>query len=175
LEYCLKNDVDVVNVSMGGPKKMSRKISNVLRRLYHKGTHVICAAGNVGRDNSVLFPARYSLVTAIGAFDIDGKIATFSSRGPEVDHAAPGVDILSTFKNQKYAVLDGTSMACPYYAGLISLAISARRKAGKKDRKVSEVNQIAIQNSLDKGKAGRDSEFGYGIVDPLQFVQDIIG
>jgi len=175
LLYCLKNDVDVVNVSMGGPKKMGRRIENVLRRLYHKGTHVICAAGNVGRDNSVLYPARSNFVRAIGATDLNNKIADFSSRGVEVDHAAPGVDILSTYKNQEYAVLDGTSMACPYFAGLVALSVSARRKAGKKDRPVSVVNQIAIENSIDHGPEGQDSKFGYGIVDPLRFVTDVVG
>lgn len=175
LQWCYNNhkDIDVVNVSMGSPAKMGRHISSMLKKLKAKGVAVICAAGNAGRNNSVSYPARDVNVTAIAAHDSRNRIATFSSRGPEVDHAAPGVDILSTYKDQQYSVLDGTSMATPYYVGLIALAISARRLTGKKDLPLDDLNKIAIHHSIDHGPKGTDNKFGHGIVDPLGFVQAV--
>ncbi|MBE3573827.1 MAG: S8 family serine peptidase, partial [Moorella humiferrea] len=65
------------------------------------------------------------------------NLASFSSRGPEVTIAAPGVDILSTYPGGKYRVMSGTSMACPHVAGVAALVLS--RKKNISNRQVAQI------------------------------------
>lgn len=74
----------------------------------------VAAAGNSGGGdpsiNNVAYPARYSWVIAVGALDSDYTVPTWSSDGVEVDVAAPGVNILSTYPS-------GRSYVWHFYGG----------------------------------------------------------
>ncbi len=76
---------------------------------------------------------------------------SFTNVGHEsVDLAAPGVDVLSTYPPGTYDVLDGTSMAAPYVAGVAGLVKSAHPTYGPLEIK------NAILNSVDRPDPLRD-------------------
>lgn len=75
-----------------------------------KGVWLVCAAGNDGR-NGVDWPGAYAGSIAVAATDENGDVASFSSRGPEVDVAAPGVNIDSCWFDGGYATISGTCIA----------------------------------------------------------------
>ena len=87
-----------------------------------KGGVVIFAAGNDAIANGA--PAEYSEVIAVGAVARDGSKSTFSNYGDWVDICAPGTDILSTIPGNEYAIMSGTSMACPHVSGVAALIVS---------------------------------------------------
>ena len=168
LEYCLetKHDgtkrVDIVSMSLGG-KSPSPQMEQVINKLTEAGIPVICAAGNDGAGG-VNYPAAYKNTIAVAAYDVAGNIAGFSSKGPEVDFAKPGVNIYSTYLNNSYARMSGTSMACPFMAGVVALLMSRLKSRGK-EMSVMGLKDLLIRKSDDKGVAGRDENWGYGVVD----------
>jgi len=83
---------------------------------WNRGCLVVVAAGN-GGSSSPQYPAYYTNSIAVAATDSSDRLASFSQYGSWVDIAAPGVGILSTIPNNRYASYDGTSMACPHVAG----------------------------------------------------------
>ena len=159
---------DVVSMSLGGSTP-SVAMHEFIKDLYAMNIPVVCAAGNSGFAG-VGYPAAFPETIAVGAFDQYGKIAGFSSRGSQVDWAAPGANIYSTYLKNSYASLSGTSMACPFMAAIIALMISKHRKqekeTGKNDCKtVEDIRQHLLKYTNDKGNVGKDNDWGYGVVD----------
>ena len=173
LEYCLEINydgtrrVDIVSMSLGGSSP-SPQMEEVINKLTDAGIPVICAAGNDGAGG-VNYPAAYDNSIAIAAYDSKGRVAGFSSKGPEVDFAKPGVNIYSTYLNNRYAKLSGTSMACPFMAGVVALMISRFRQKGE-EYTVEKIKKQLIARSDDKGVIGKDESWGYGVVDVYQLI-----
>lgn len=133
LDYAIDQNVDIINMSLGGPHHP--ELQRLIRKAQDKGIIVVAAAGNSGDGlkftPEVSFPGYYSEVVQVGAVDYQGNLARFSNTNDEVDVLAPGVQILSTYKNGQYAKLDGTSMASPHVAGALALMMSDKSDKNK--------------------------------------------
>jgi subtilisin len=150
IKKAMELDVDIINMSLGSPTEPPQHLHDLIRQATEKGIIIIAAAGN--DSDKVNFPARYDEVIAVAALDKDGKMARFSSRGNQVDSVAPGVDMYSTFLNNEYCKMSGTSQAAPFIAGICALIISLIKKQ-------NEVHQI--ENYIDMLVAlDNVSEFG---------------
>lgn len=126
LEWCINNRIQVINMSFGQSED-EELLYEAVKHVYNAGIFITAAAGNSGPfGNNVIYPAKYPEVAAISASSQDDGISFFSSRGPEVDLAAPGVNILSTYRNSFYRKLSGTSMASPHVAGVAALVLARR-------------------------------------------------
>ncbi|MBK8627505.1 MAG: S8 family peptidase [Saprospiraceae bacterium] len=112
-------------------------MEDIVKNLKASGIVVVVSAGNSGNQGcgSVTGPpAFFEASFSVGATDINGNIAGFSSLGPVVidssfrlkpNAAAPGVSVRSVIRNGNFAAFSGTSMAGPHIAGLVALIISA--------------------------------------------------
>lgn len=91
---CLLGRADVVNMSLGGsrPSRIEERVADLLAS---RNVLVIAAAGNAG-DDSVSYPAGFASVMSVAAIDITMAAADFSQFNPDVELAAPGVDVVST-------------------------------------------------------------------------------
>lgn len=140
----------------------------------HGGMIPVFAAGNSGMSPNGM-PGGLPDVISVGAFDVNGNIADFSSMGPNLwkigntvmtlmkpDVSAPGVAIASSIPGNQYAVWDGTSMATPHVTGAIALLLQADPKLT-----VAEVKSLVLETSEKKG----DNQFGYGIVNAYELVK----
>ncbi|MFN2513300.1 MAG: S8 family peptidase [Pyrinomonadaceae bacterium] len=122
-------NVRVTNNSWGGAPEAAnfdQALKDAIDDAGNTGILNMCAAGNSARDNDTLpfYPASYDSpsIMAVAASDQNDNRAGFSSRGAtSVDLAAPGVFILSTFRNSSYGFLSGTSMATPHVSGAAAL------------------------------------------------------
>lgn len=111
---------DVANMSLGGGRSTS--VNNAVSAAAAKGILFALAAGNESADADEKSPASTNgnNIFTVSAIDSSDKFASFSNYGnPPVDCAAPGVNILSLYKDGGMATLSGTSMAAPHVAGML--------------------------------------------------------
>lgn len=125
IHYALDNGARILSNSWGGGGA-TREMLEVIQESKRERTLFVAAAGNAANNNDTnpSFPASYPVdnVVAVAAIGEDGGLARFSNFGvKQVDIAAPGVNILSTFPNAKYKALNGTSMATPHVSGAFAL------------------------------------------------------
>ena len=126
IEYAYKNGADVINMSFGSSAH-SALIENALQDAFGSCV-LVAAAGNEGMPtadcpynlpSANMYPAAYSYVIGVMAYDENNKFASFSNwdylpnANAEYEVVAPGVNIYSTLPNGRYATWNGTSMAAP--------------------------------------------------------------
>lgn len=114
---------DVVNMSLGedvNSPVLNQQVLNTASR----GIYIAIAAGNDSELANKFSPANVNgtNIYTVSAIDSLDRFASFSNYGNDVvDYATPGVRILSTYTNNRYAYMSGTSMAAPHMAGLLLL------------------------------------------------------
>ncbi|MET1128167.1 MAG: S8 family peptidase [Thermoproteota archaeon] len=169
---------EVISMSFGGDSDVP-ELHLVLQAAYSYNITLVAAAGNEGAG-SPSYPAAYPEVVAVGAVDESGSVPSWSNRNPEV--AAPGVDILSTYPDDSYATLSGTSMAAPHVSGTVALIQAARLlhnltllpPGEENDASNTTVRGILHLAATDMGYSGYDSLYGYGVVNAYEAVKSAI-
>jgi thermitase len=121
---------DVISLSLGGRSNQSsqRAYSAAVNYAHRNGAIVVAAAGNSNRDAKDFAPANAEGMITVAAIDQLLLRAPFSNRTENISMAiaAPGVGIYSTVPGNAYRAYSGTSMACPFVAGLIGVMKSIR-------------------------------------------------
>ncbi|MHB8051471.1 MAG: S8 family peptidase [Coriobacteriia bacterium] len=165
LGWCQANGMDVVNMSLGTSSDV-QSFHDAVSALYASGTVIVAAAGNDGIGSAVNYPAAYLEVIAVSATTQADGLASFTCTGPQVELAAPGYSIYSTYKSGGYATLSGTSMASPHVAGVAALVIASPVRVGDTNGAWDPVEvRTRLQATVeDLGAAGWDPGYGYGLV-----------
>lgn len=154
--------IKVASMSLGGSgSDTDSSLRRAINSSVGAGVTYTVAAGNEGDNAANHVPAAYDAVITVSAFSNgDGTKATdngfpsWSNYGSDVDIAAPGVYIYSTYKNGGYATLSGTSMATPHVAAAAALYI----------RNHSGATPLDVQKALIA--AGEDRYNGQGGLHP---------
>lgn len=179
IDWLVGRGCHLINLSLGSSSP-SAKIKAAIQRARQKGVWVIAAAGNSGPGaNTVDYPGKWSLispkmVTAVASIKETLEVSRFSSRGPEVDLAAPGEQILSTYLRGTYSKLSGTSMATPFVCGAAALILAKHGESGG----LTPINtheqllEHLTRGHRDAGSPGRDAAYGIGIIDAQKWFQD---
>lgn len=134
------------------------------------GGLVIFAAGN---DNSSedWYPGYYSKTMAVAATTQSDIKATFSNYGSWVDISAPGVNIYSTYVNNSYAYLQGTSMACPHVSGVAALIVSY--SPGTFSRSQVETALLSSTDNIDSNNPTYANLLGTGRLNALKAIEAV--
>lgn len=196
LEWAVDNEIHVANLSLGWDRPPGRQVEQAFIKAEQAGIVIVAAACNngdlTGTGENVCWPGKYASVIAVAATDADDKRASFSSTGREVELAAPGVSVLSTWNDATgyyapdpvcrvegtdcYKYGSGTSMASPHVAGTAALIIAAGiQDTNGNDRTNDEVRQRLIDTADDLGATGWDPWFGHGLVNAAKAAEpDVI-
>ncbi len=184
IRYAADNGADVISNSWGG-SGTSQTIEEALQYAYSKGCLITAAAGNDNSDVAAYHPANSKYVITVAATDQNDNKCYFSNYGSKIDVAAPGgngssnpynilsllssthsVNLNSYIVGSSYLRLGGTSMACPYVAGLAALVV------GKYPTYSLDAIKKAIYiGAEDKGVQGWDTYYGFGRINVLKTLQ----
>jgi subtilisin family serine protease len=179
--YAAANGAKVINMSLGGPSPSSMLLSALQQAA--PTSVIVAAAGNSGNRTPPLYPAAYATALGVvgsmiivGSVDANNHISSFSDTPgnggcvnsrtartcyKDVFLVAPGRNIFSTYPEESYATLSGTSMATPYVAGVAALVLSAAPYLTPK-----QVVSILLNSAIDLGTRGTDTVYGRGLVNP---------
>lgn len=144
IQFCIDNKCDIINMSLGGSTPDKQLEMKIKEAVYDKNIAVVVASGNdakgdTGETDEINYPAYYEPVISVGALDKDFNVTKFSNSNKYVDIVAAGKDIISTYKNNTYTVLDGTSMACPQITGILALLKQKFKVDHKREPSESEL------------------------------------
>jgi thermitase len=155
--YAADNGAKIINLSLGGAPA-SQTLCEAAAYAQQRGVLLVAATGNGG--DPVFYPAACDGVLAVAATDQAARRAAFANFGPQVDLAAPGVDIYSTWPwLEGYFTKSGTSMATPHVAGVAALVWS-RWPAWTNVAVSRQITETAI----DVDAAGWDAYTGWGLL-----------
>ncbi|MFQ5510094.1 MAG: S8 family serine peptidase [Leptospirillia bacterium] len=163
----------VINMSLGRGGFPNASVQDVIDAVAAQSVTIIAAAGNdAEQGNPVNYPCAYDHVICVGAVGPTGERASYSEFNSFVDVAAPGgmgrgvsyENVLSTSwdvnsNRPKNEFLPGTSMATPHVAGVAALLLSLDPTLTP-----TQVETALTTTAVDLGPAGRDLEYGAGLV-----------
>lgn len=171
------NPADIINMSVGGyasgiGQDNLKSINDATKKAKAKGVILFSASGNNFSSNQIFFPAADTNVIAIGSVDSNFKRSDFSnynSSGRTVDLMAPGgyykevicgssKYIRSTFPNNDYGCLAGTSMATPFVSGVAALILSHNPSLSAEQIKAKLLSSALYNNDMNP------AEYGAGII-----------
>lgn len=155
LNWLAENDVRLVNLALAGP--YNKLLDLAVERAVDRGLILVAAVGNEGPDADPLYPAGFERVIAVTAVDAEGRIYPDAVRGPHVDIAAPGVDVLVPSGDDARFVT-GTSIATGFVTA--RLAADPFLVTTRSDK---AVRARLAATSRELGLAGRDPTFGHGL------------
>ncbi|MGY4904376.1 S8 family serine peptidase [Streptomyces sp. 900116325] len=172
---------DIVNNSWGGGD--TTFYQDIVEAWNAAGIFEAFAAGNDGDGttcSTAHAPGSQAPSYGVGAYDVTGKIASFSGFGPSLvdgsakpDISAPGVNVRSTWPGNTYRAISGTSMATPHVAGAAALLWSAAPSLiGKIDETRAILNDgaIDVDDTHCGGTADMNNVWGEGKLDILASV-----
>ena len=157
LDWAAEQDVRIINMSFVGPK--NEFLEEACAAARERDIVLVAAAGNNGPKAPYGYPAAYAGVIAVTATDERDKLMAQANRGPYVFVSAPGVNMIAPVGGGADLVT-GTSFAAAIVSGAIANLIHAAP-----DRSADWVEAALSSTAKDLGDAGRDCDFGFGLVD----------
>lgn len=163
IKFARRRKVDIINLSLGGTTD-SEVLHGEIQKCVEEGILVVCAAGNSGRNNSVMYPGKFKECFCVSAINNYGDVSSFVSRGWEVDVSAPGEKMLTTYRNNSYSLVSGTSFAAPVVSAIFACLLQAG---------IRPTHEMLKRTSLDIDEPGLDTGSGFGVISPMNLLSQV--
>ena len=152
--YAAKMGAKVINMSFGD-NAFSYVLRDVIRYAYSRGIVLVASSGNTTSTNPH-YPSGYSEVICVGNSTSEDLVASSSNYGSTLDLVAPGSLIMTTSRDNNYAVISGTSASAPFVSAAAALILSLENFSNE------EIKQILKSTTDDIGTPGWDLKSGAG-------------
>jgi hypothetical protein len=156
LDWAASKRVRIINMSFVGPK--NGLLEQAIKGARGRGMILVAAAGNNGPDAPFGYPAAYKGVIAVTATDEKDRLMEQANRGAYVYVSAPGVNLVAPVGGGQDLVT-GTSFAAAIVTGAIANLLHENP-----ERSAKWVEQALAKTSADLGPKGRDTDFGFGLI-----------
>ncbi len=131
------------------------------------GWGTITGSGKSAKNNIVV--ANITTTEALSGSSSCGPVADGRVK-PEI--SSLGTNVLSTYPNNTYGTISGTSMAAPAVAGAVALLVQRYRQLNANTDPISSLIKNTVLNTAqDLGNEGPDYRFGYGRLHALAAVK----
>jgi subtilisin family serine protease len=147
----------VINVSLAAANTPA--LREAINRALSADIVVVAAAGNASSVLEIAAPAVYPGVLATAAVDKTGRHSEISIRAKEILLSAPGIEIMTTGRDDRYQTGSGTSEAAAIVSGAAALV-----RARFPNLSAAEVVHRLTATATDAGPPGRDVEYGFGVL-----------
>jgi subtilisin family serine protease len=164
VDWAASKGARIINMSFAGPA--DNMLRNMLDNAELRGIVLIAAVGNAGPRSPPLYPAADAHVIGVTATDINDKLLKQANRGPQVDFAAPGVEVLVPAPDASYQMTTGTSVAAANATGVAALLLARNPKLTP-----AQVRALLIKSAHKI--PGKKRDVGAGVIDALRAVDEI--
>jgi serine protease len=184
----------VINLSLGGEAPCPGSLQEAFERIATSSTNaaiVVVAAGNANDDAGFTTPANCANVIVVGATEARGRRAPYSNHGSRIDVMAPGGDltadrnadgqldgVLSLARDANgdfgYGLAQGTSMAAPHVAGVISL-MKSREPTLSLTQALAALTETALPLTATECGRPTGGECGAGLIDAAAALAAVVG
>ncbi|MDH4442796.1 MAG: S8 family serine peptidase [Rhizobium sp.] len=161
LDALSSRNVRVINLSLAGPD--NALLRDTVRTIIGRGAILIAAVGNAGPRAKPLYPAGYEGVIAVTAVDRGRNPYRRANQGTHVDIAAPGVNVWTAASISGARPKSGTSFAAPFVSAAAAMMLAQRPELTS-----GELTEALSRMVQDIGSPGKDSVFGWGLLDARQ-------
>ncbi|GAA1381113.1 S8 family serine peptidase [Catellatospora chokoriensis] len=158
ITWASEHGIRIVSISSGYDSD-DLVLQQAVTKARGKGMIIVAAAGNKPDATTVQYPAAYNGVIAVGATDKNGNLSNKSVSGPQLLLAAPGDSLSTAHRDKRRVITTGTSNSAALVAGAAALVLAAHP-----DISAEELTRRLTSTATDKGPAGRDDQYGYGII-----------
>ncbi len=160
VDMAVADGADIINMSLTA-KGESARLTEAIDNATAKNVNVVVAAGNNKTDLDRVYytPACIESAITVSATDKNDKLASFSNYDGPIDIAAPGTEIKSSYLNNAYAILSGTSMAAPQVAAGLAII-----KTVFPDFSASECEDRVEEYTIKLSENPGENHFGAGLL-----------
>lgn len=168
IKYAIDKKVNVINMSLGTSYN-DPLLYNIVKQAYDAGIVICCASGNEangdnGKVDEFCYPGAYQEVIEVGSINQDKIPSYFSNSNHLIDCVGYGENILSTFPNNRFCLMDGTSQATPVITGCVLLLKQWFMKEFKREPSKDEIYATLIKCSITMENYSR-KQTGFGFID----------
>lgn len=175
IRYATDQGAEVINVSLSTSED-DPGLRAAVARATAAGSLVVASSGTRASEDDpasgVRYPAGYPGVLGVAAVDADDRVAATSVRGPHVDLAAPGVEVLTTFGawGDCYLADDGSTSYATGYVSAAAALVAQRFPGEGPSRWAHRLEVTAARERRD----ARDDAVGWGVVQPVEALTAVV-